>query len=353
MDFFEHGGRNGGTNISYDFSANINPLGMPDAAAQVLQREWKRAESYPEETSRTLCEAIARQWQADEAQLVCTNGASELIYAAVRALKPAAGLILAPAFSEYERALLAADCPVRCFPLRRENGFQAEEGLLTFLEQQPSGSLLFLCNPNNPVGNCMDPKLSERVLRLTARKKIWLAADETFLPFCRDYENISMKRFYRDYGNLLIINAFTKLYAMPGLRLGYGICADREVIRQIRRQLPAWNVSVPAQLAGLAALREEDYRERTIGYLDKARACLIEGLKKRDKLIYRIYPPCANFIFFEGVPGLDRLLAGKGFAIRSCENYRRLGPGDYRIAVRTGEENEALLQALDELEKEL
>lgn len=59
MDFFEHGGRNGGTNISYDFSANINPLGMPDAAAQVLQREWKRAESYPEETSRTLCEAIA------------------------------------------------------------------------------------------------------------------------------------------------------------------------------------------------------------------------------------------------------------------------------------------------------
>ncbi|MFR1369231.1 MAG: hypothetical protein ACLSA0_03255 [Eisenbergiella massiliensis] len=53
------------------------------------------------------------------------------------------------------------------------------------------------------------------------------------------------------------------------------------------------------------------------------------------------------------MPGLDRLLAGKGFAIRSCENYRRLGPGDYRIAVRTGEENEALLQALDELEKEL
>ncbi|WP_321018476.1 aminotransferase class I/II-fold pyridoxal phosphate-dependent enzyme, partial [Eisenbergiella porci] len=96
---------------------------------------------------------------------------------------------------------------------------------------------------------------------------------------------------------ILIINAFTKLYAMPGLRLGYGICADREVIRQIRRQLPAWNVSVPAQLAGLAALREEDYRERTIGYLEKERACLIEGLKKRDKLIYRIYPPCANFIF--------------------------------------------------------
>lgn len=75
--------------------------------------------------------------------------------------------------------------------------------------------------------------------------------------------------------------------------------------------------------------------------------------EKRDKLIYRIYPPCANFIFFEGVPGLDRLLAGKGFAIRSCENYRQLGPGDYRIAVRTGEENEALLQALDELAKEL
>lgn len=352
MDFFEHGGRHGGTNITYDFSANINPLGMPDAAVQVLQQEWKRSEGYPEETSHTLRRAIALQWQAEEEQLVCTNGASELIYAAVRALRPVAGLIMAPTFSEYERALLAADCPVKCFPLLRENGFQAGEGLLTFLEQQPSGSLLFLCNPNNPVGNCMDPQLSERVLRLTARKKIWLAADETFLPFCRDYENISMKRFYRDYGNLLIINAFTKLYAMPGLRLGYGICADREVIRNIRRQLPAWNVSVPAQLAGLAALREQGYQERTIEYLEKERAHLIEGLQKREKLIYRIYPSRANFIFLEAVPGLDRMLAEKGFAIRSCENYRRLGPGDFRIAVRTREENEALLKALDELEKE-
>ena len=116
MDFFEHGGRNGGTNISYDFSANINPLGMPDAAAQVLQREWKRAESYPEETSRTLCEAIARQWQADEAQLVCTNGASELIYAAVRALKPAAGLILAPAFFRIRKSAPCGRLSCEVFP---------------------------------------------------------------------------------------------------------------------------------------------------------------------------------------------------------------------------------------------
>ena len=106
-----------------------------------------------------------------------------------------------------------------------------------------------------------------------------------------------MKRFYRDYGNLLIITPLLKLYAMPGLRLGYGICADREVIRQIRRQLPAWNVSVPAQLARLAALREEDYRGENHRISGKRARLSDRRPEKRDKLIYRIYPPCANFIF--------------------------------------------------------
>ena len=311
MDFFEHGGRIG-KNIRYDFSANINPLGLPEGVSEALRESLCQAVRYPEAESLSLREAIAGEWGTDAGGVVCTNGASELIYAAVRALRPAAGLLLSPTFSEYERAFLSVGCPVRYYPLKRENGFAVDEDFLDFLEKQETGSLLFLCNPNNPTGSCVEPSLMERILRLTARRGLWLAVDEAFLAFSGEYGRRSMRRYYKEYENLLVLNAFTKLYAMPGLRLGYGVCESREVIRRLMLQLPAWNVSVPAQAAGLEALKEK--------------------------------------VYAEALPGLDRLLEDRGIAVRSCENYRQLRAGDYRIAVRSRRENEALLQAIYEEE---
>ena len=349
MDFFEHGGRNG-KNIRYDFSANINPLGLPEGVSEALRESLCQAVRYPEAESLSLREAIAGEWGTDAGGVVCTNGASELIYAAVRALRPAAGLFLAPTFSEYERAFLSVGCPVRYYPLKRENGFAVDEDFLDFLEKQETGSLLFLCNPNNPTGSCVEPSLMERILRLTERRGIWLAVDEAFLAFSGEYGRRSMRRYYKEYENLLVLNAFTKLYAMPGLRLGYGVCESREVIRRLLLQLPAWNVSVPAQEAGLAVLKEKGYVEKTVVYVAEEREFLVAGLKKASGLIRRIYPPMANYIFLEALPGLDRLLADRGIAVRSCENYRQLRAGDYRIAVRSRRENEALLQAIYEEE---
>lgn len=174
--------------------------------------------------------------------------------------------------------------------------------------------------------------------------------DEAFLAFSGEYGRRSMRRYYKEYENLLVLNAFTKLYAMPGLRLGYGVCESREVIRRLLLQLPAWNVSVPAQAAGLEALKEKVYAEKTVVYVAEEREFLVAGLKKAPGLIRRIYPSMANYIFLEALPGLDRLLADRGIAVRSCENYRQLRAGDYRIAVRSRRENEALLQAIYEEE---
>lgn len=349
MDFFEHGGRNG-ENIIYDFSANINPLGMPERVSDALRESLCRAVRYPEAESLSLREAIAGEWGTDAGRVVCTNGASELIYAAVRALKPTAGLLFAPTFSEYERAFLSVGCPVSHYPLKRENGFAVEEDFLDFLEKQEAGSLLFLCNPNNPTGNCVDPFLMERILKLTACKGIWLAVDEAFLSFSGEYEWRSMRRYYKEYDNLLVLNAFTKLYAMPGLRLGYGVCESHEVIRRLLLQLPAWNVSVPAQAAGMAALKEKEFVMKTAAYVAGEQEFLLAGLEKAPGLIRRVYPPMANYIFLEALPGLDRLLADRGIAVRNCENYRQLRAGDYRIAVRSRRENEALVQAIYEEE---
>lgn len=346
MYFFEHGGTASKETAAYDFSCNVNPLGIPGRVTDAVMLQWKENERYPDARCLRLRKAIAKQWNGRETQVICGNGASELIYGIVRARKPSSALLPAPTFSEYERALCSCEVPIHFYELKRDRAFCFDEDFLVCLEQQERNSMLFLCNPNNPVGNSMNKQLLLQILSLCFDKQIFVVLDECFLPFLSDYKQQSAKQFWQDYPHVFVLNAFTKLYGMPGIRLGYGVCADSKLIERIGLQLPSWNVSSVAQLAGFFALQETDYVEKSISYIAAERDYLQNGLRKQG---FMPYTPTANFIFFEAPPQLDEQLLQRGIAIRSCENYRVLKKGDYRIAVRTHEENAFLLKQMGEI----
>ena len=206
--------------------------------------------------------------------------------------------------------------------------------------------LLFLANPNNPTGQLLGREYLRELLEHCRQQGIIVVLDECFIEFCEtDREQPrSLLGKIDQYENLLLVRAFTKSFAMPGVRLGYLVCSNEGLREKIRRQLPEWNLSVFAQRAGIVCAEQaEQYLQDTVEYVKTKRAYLREGL---EALGIRVVSGEADFLLlYTTQPIYDRLLA-KGILIRNCENFRGLGEGYYRIAVKKQEENEVLLREL-------
>ena len=339
-----HGGNVYGREVRLDFSVNINPLGMPQGVRQAITEYTAWDETYPDIECTDLRRAIAQKEGIAPEQILCGNGASELLMAVVRAAAPEKCAIAAPSFSGYERAVRAAGAEPVFYELSRDTGF----GYETVCDRlsKMTVQMLFLCNPNNPTGNTIPEQILTEILQFCASKKIRVVADECFLRFHPHYEKMSCKRFLKQYPNLLIVNAFTKFYAMAGLRLGYLMTGDLSLLHAVAQQLPEWNVSSIAQRAGISALQDTDYEKRTRQLIEKERRYLIQEFLKMG---CTVFPSEADYITFRlpqektGFLLKERLLEGK-ILIRSCANYRNMPPDCYRIAVKQHADNEELVR---------
>ncbi len=347
-----HGGDVAGFQAEYgfaplDFSANVSPLGLPPGVLKAASDALTRSDRYPDPLCRALTAAIAAHEGCPPEDILCGAGAADLIFRAVLAKKPRAALVTAPAFAEYEAALAVTGCPVKRHLLRREEGFALTPRFLGDLTADID--LVFLCQPNNPTGRTVDPALALQVLARCREIGALLIMDECFADLLDRPEDFTMKAALGQ-GNLLILKAFTKSYAMAGLRLGYCLCGDRALLAAMARCGQPWAVSAPAQAAGVAALADKDYLARLRALVAEEKPKLIRGLKA---LGCTVYGSEANFVFFSAAPGLDAALRRRGVLIRPCGNYPGLELTDYRAAVRTGPENQALLAAIDHCRKEL
>lgn len=340
MTKFYHGGDIYSRKIDHDFSANINPLGMPESVKRILSRKIGDFEHYPDPYCSALVKEIALCESVDECRIVCGNGAADLIYRIAHALKPENALIAVPTFSEYEKALCTAGCAVNFHQLSEEKDFEVGADIISKID---GNDAMFLCNPNNPTGKIIAPNLMNEIIKRCSETGCLLILDECFMDFVRKRAKYSLKP---NLNNVLIIKAFTKIYAMAGLRLGYAICPDEKTAEKLRSFGQCWSVSVPAQLAGEAALKEHEYAAETVRLIAEERAFLSEKLRNFG---FKVYESAANFILFRSSLPLDSLLLEKKIAVRRCDNFKGLESGFFRIAVRTHEENEILINAIGEV----
>ena len=335
----QHGGNIEQLRDILDFSANINPLGAPEAVKRAIAESIADIEKYPDPHCCQLRIKLAEYERISADNIVCGNGADDLIFRIVHAFKPSKALICAPTFSEYRRALVETGCEVYEHILHEENGFAIGEDMLHKLDS--SVNMCFLCTPNNPTGRLIAPELLADITAKCRENDIILVSDECFLDFVSDSESYSLRRHFSE--NCIILKAFTKLYAMPGIRLGYAICGSISAAESIQKNGQFWSVSAPAQAAGIAALDEADYVRRTREYTADERRFLSEKL---NKLGVKVYDGAANFLLFRSRSGLAEKLLAEGILIRDCSDFSGLSEGYYRIAVRTHEENIRLISAL-------
>lgn len=339
-----HGGDVYGDNAKMlDFSANMNPLGLPQCVQDALRESIPSWTCYPDPLNRELIQKLAQYENVPESYLHVGSGAAELLFHLALTLAPKQAVIPAPTFAEYERALQTVGCNVSFIPLYEKDGFEMTEKCLGRLDS--STDLLVLCNPNNPVGHTVDLTLMESIVKKCEGCGITLLVDECFLPFLDDPTSHTLKEKLEKYPNIIILRAFTKLYAMAGLRLGYIMCSDEKLMERFWFYEQPWNISLPAQVAGAAALGDSDYLKRTREWLKQERPFMESSLRG---LGLTVYGSKANYMFFKchQRQDLKERMAEQGILIRSCENYRGLDARFYRVAVRCREENQKLLAAM-------
>ncbi|MDD6612645.1 MAG: threonine-phosphate decarboxylase CobD [Clostridiales bacterium] len=329
-----------------DFSASINPLGMPETVRQAAMQALSGCVHYPDPQCRQLRRAIAAREGVAPGQVFCGNGAADVLYRLLLALRPKKILLTAPTFSEYEQAAALAGSTIIRFPLRAEDDFAIPE---TFWDAvTPEIELVIVCNPNNPTGQVTPKWLVKKGMERCRAAGTRLLVDECFHDFPDEPERIAMTDCVPENCHLILLRSFTKMYAMPGIRLGYCLSADTELLEQLYDMGAPWSVSVLAQACGVAAARDTEFPVRTRQYIAQQRKKLQDGLQE---LGFTVLPGQANYLLcrMDGAPDLVQQLRERGILIRSCDTFAGLDGNWFRIAVRTEAEQFVLLQTLRQL----
>lgn len=335
-----------------DFSASINPLGPPACVRAAIISGIPYLCHYPDPEATVLTQALARIHSIDPEQLICGNGSTELIYLLTRVLRPGAVLLPAPAFLEYERASRISFRQARIAGTIRRLALLPGENFavqpdrfiaaMTALDSS-SGRLAFLCNPNNPTGSLMSRADVLAIAAAARDLKCHLVVDEAFMDFVADSQSVVDQ--VADNPCLIVLRSLTKFYAIPGLRIGFGVF-PLHLVREMRDQQEPWTVNALAQQAAAAALADSAYRTETLAAIASGKKILAEGF---EALGITYFPAAANYFLIRHprAPEILAALRNKGIMLRDCANFPGLDESYLRVAVRTERENKRLLQEME------
>lgn len=332
-----------------DFSVNTNPLGLPRGLSDIISKNTDYILRYPDPSSGRLKRKLAVLHGIEPENIAIGNGSIELIYLVPRAFKIKKALIITPTFSEYEFAVKSNGSMPVFFNTSEKDHFNIDCGKLA--ERLPRHDAFFLCNPNNPTGATLHSDDLLRLSHLSRKNKSLLTLDEAFIEFTEESKRTAIVSEAVKNGSLIILRSLTKLFAMPGLRLGYAIGHKRMIGRIVKLQYP-WNVNGPAQLVGEKALADKAYMARTRSFIAKERQHMFERLGGIKGL--KAYPSSANFILckLQSAPihssiELTRRLLRDGIYIRACGNFRGLNDKFFRVAVKKRDDNNRLINSIE------
>ena len=345
----EHGGNIYANTGVIDFSANISPFGINEKVIRAVIDSSRKWSDYPDPHCIELIRKISQHECMDENRIVCGNGAADLIYRIAHAFKPQNAVICAPSFSEYQKALSEAECNIHNYTLYEENDFLIGTEITEFIKAN-SPDIVFICTPNNPTGKLIMPDVLKNIAELCLKKDILLVCDECFIDFVSDGDKYSLKNSFNYY--CIILKAFTKFFAMPGLRLGYALCGSEQIANKLKNSGQYWSISTPAQAAGIAALdayHDMDNRltkEYISEVIKEERGYLTDNL---SSLGIKVFSSDANYILLRSSLDLYGALLKKNILIRDCSNFSGLKKCFYRIAVKKHEDNVTLINAVKEV----
>ena len=360
-----------------DYSSNINPYGIPESLKKRITENLEVLERYPDPDYVELREKLAHLNRVDMSDIVLGNGATEIIFLFMKVINPKKILIVSPTFGEYERAVKATEIPgdivslscsgdnknienkeieIEYFELKESDNFKLNIGNLKN-ELEKKYDLLIICNPNNPTGKFLKLAQTEEILKECNKYDTKLFIDEAFIEFLADGMKESIINTEENKKNLFVIRAFTKFFAIPGLRLGYGMYFDKELEKKISEKKEPWSVNNIAEMAGLTVLDDTEYIEKTLKWIVEEKIYMYEKLNEISGI--KVYETEVNFItgkideklFSEGlnVKILREKMLEQGILIRDASNFKFLDERFFRLAIKDRESNKRVIEVLKEI----
>ncbi len=331
------------------FSANVNPLGISYKLARELPLHMDAITSYPDREYTSLRQAIAQYVRADYRDILVGNGSTELISLVIQMLHPKKSLIVGPTYSEYEHEIALGGGRSHYFRLKESEDFCLNEEDL-FDKLTPEIDLLAICNPNNPTSTQISRRVMRHILDQCKEKGIFVMVDETYVEFSEDSGNITSIPLTEYYNNLIILRGISKFFAAPGLRLGYAVCGNRRLVREMEQFKNPWTINSLAAVAGEIMFQDEEYINDTIRLISEERRRVCGILDQHRDIRY--YAPHANFILLhiltEEVTSEELFEAAirKKLMIRDCSSFPFLDNKYIRFCFMKPEQNDALLDVL-------
>ncbi len=330
-----------------DFSSSVNPLGPSKKALAATEAAFRYIPAYPDSNSTQLREVIANHYSGvTKDNIVVGNGSTELMYLFAEAFlkRGEKALMPAPTFGEYESAVRKTGESVKF--VRLGSSFQVEAE--AFKSAMAGCKLLFLCNPNSPTSKLIPQTTLTELLETALAQDILVFLDEDFLEFVDDEKTLSMIPKIGKYPNLFVLRSFTKIFGLTGLRVGYGITSKDIADVLLCAKIP-WNVNCLAQAAAVAAVEDQEHLQVTWELIKKEKAWLQQELGAIKSFSFS--PPDANFFFIDiretglTANALKHRMLKQGILIRDCSSFVGLNEFYIRVAVKTHEENQCLIEA--------
>ena len=333
-----------------DYSSNINPIGVPESLKKAVEENFSVLERYPDINYTELRENIGEYNGINEKNIIVGNGATEVLFLFAKALSPRKVLIVSPTFAEYERAFRNVGCKIDYFELKESEDFVID--LKRFIETAKNYDVAVICNPNNPTGKFISKNTIFEINNELKKAGAKLFLDECFIEFIKEWKEKSAADFSSD--NIFILRALTKFFALPGLRLGYGICFDEKLLSKIEEIREPWSVNGFADLAGKVILKDEEYIKNTENWIEAERKWFTESLKEIEKSEkIKVYNTETNFILIKLKNMTSEIfkmkMTEKNILVRDASNFKFLDNHYVRLAIKDREKNMKVIKAMKEV----
>lgn len=334
-----------------DFSSNINPFGMDKSLIKVIKDNIKFLRYYPQLDLNQLKIKISNLFQTNPENIRLGSGATDIIYRLANIFYIQESkkkiLFINPSFLEYKLSFKAYEDIEIINYMLDVNNFNIKEDILKYLDKDLLA--LYICNPNNPSSNLMDANLLNIILNVCKKNNIYLIMDECFMDFVENERKYSLISKIDEFDNLIILRTFTKLFAMPAIRLAYLLSSNQRILKSFDNLSPTWNISTIPLNVGLRAIDiYKKIRNKNLKYLKKERKYLKNKLEELD---IEVYHSDTNFILFKlemQKKSLEKYLLGYNVLIRSCRDFKGLDESYYRICIRTHRENKRIIKLMRE-----